>query len=533
MEGVRRIARIVGEEVYAPAEALYDEAEGLSDAFGNYGHLAPYIGVDPKKMNRNKKFKTLGQGAWRHAQQNIQAQILHDEKADLPRKKSMAKGRATVKRAQKKLVQRSSMVVSGQLKVKHKKNVQVSKQLREKVKKVMEGVQAQGSYKTITCGYVGTLVNATTGNASPNSAIQGNLTATFTGPLGLNEAVVLFGGIARPPSRTIWNNLGEFSSSATTLSQLQDNFVAGGELNFFTIGKILDAAAVLFNEKAPTAAPYNSTGNLSTTWTSTGANPVEPGNLKINVLNSYASFTMKNVSNRVVTVEIWECVPTLKFIDSGPLVGLVNAETRLLDATTTTREVQYGIASATAGVFTEQSGIYLEPNFEFASLFAKYGFKWSFRKRKMVMAPQETCVHTIKGPSGVLNTANLYDEEVFKIGALKGWTVSCLISVVGDQVIVPGADGNGSIGGLLHDSRGVTAVNPYTMGAPIAVQVEEFYSIAVPEIAGFLSNPTSSLQMLNQRRSKKVVWNRQGLNGAQAFSVSNEVTPMVPVTTLI
>lgn len=68
---------------------------------------------------------------------------------------------------------------------------------------------------------------------------------------------------------------------------------------------------------------------------------------------------------------------------------------------------------------------------------------------------------------------------------------------------------------------------------PVAIELEESFTISVPEIAGFITGTTAvgQQQLLNLRKPKLVVWNTvpPNLQGNVNIS-SNEVNPAASVS---
>lgn len=421
----------------------------------------------------------------------------------------MAKGNVSVK-AQKKLVSRSSMASKGKVVVKKVKGVRVPNKLRKQIKQVLVGQQATGTYTTVKSGFVGSIALAAAGGLAGDD-------------LGKTQTQVYCNattGVA-PPGRTFFNQLVNYRPLALS------GYTPGTGLNFFTPGKIWDAASVLFNNKPLAVNPYNDLGNLSQTFTGTTGVPgtAAPGQLKINVLNSYVQFTLKNVSNRVVTVEIWECTPTLKFQDTNPLQSMVTAVGAYSEVTSDTN-FQYSVTGSLGGTSNAMFDCTLDI-FDVAA--KRMGLKFKWRKRAMVLAPDETCIHSIKGPKGILDTKDLYVTPPNATGTsatpvlnytslVKNWSVGCVISVAGDFVL-PTQDSNGG--------RFIYTTTVGALGMPIVCEVIESYRIAVPEIAGFVTSSglAGTSQMLNLRKPKQIVFNQTQL-ATNFYTVSNEVNPL-------
>jgi len=466
----------------------------------------------------SREYMDMAEATGRSVGNYFKEKIKRGKRKSFPQQKIKMGGPPTTKSNPiKRLTNKSATKITGKRKLKHDKTVKVSKKFRAGVKQVLAGSQAQGTYKTFKIGMVGTLLTAST------SSMAGD-------DLGVTGTQIQTPGQDQPAgSRTLFNQLVDYKAGGTSA------VVPGTGLNFFTIGKILDAASVLFNRKTPTVNPYVGTNNLSTAFNpSTGAVSVNPAGLKIKVLNSRVDFRMKNLSNRTITMEIWELTPTMKFQNDNPILSLINHSVGFLDLAVLDSQVKMyntGTLMDTGRFMTDG---YLDP----FAIMKKCGYHWNYVKRTMIMAPEETCVHSIKGPSGLLDFNKTYTTvgttSVPTINNLfmKGWGVSVVMSVVGDQVL-QGLNPAGTLGAKVHYYKAAT---PGALGAPVAVEVEETYKIAVPEIAGFMDT-VSATQTLNLRKHKLVTFNNIGPNGDSVTGanvqpvISNEENPIAEVTT--
>jgi len=409
------------------------------------------------------------------------------------------------------------MTVKGRTKTKKVKKVKVSKSLRAKVNKVLEGHQAQGTFSICKTGMVGSLVAAGSGGVVTQTDLG---VATFAGliTVGANEP---------SGNRTFFNCLSNFGLA--TGSTVQSNT----GLNFFTPAKILDAASILFNGKGY-GDPYTATtDNLSTTFDNGTAAPnlTAVGPLKINVLNSYVSFKIKNVSSRIVKMEVWECTPKQKFLEVPALQDLYQTYNAYTDGVLTLDFPMTYITGA-IGATGSSIGMFKDPHVDpFAVASKLAGLKWEWKKREMILAPQETCLHSIRGPKGVMDYSKL-THPTATAGSItsglnsmvKGWSCSVVIAISGDQVLDPTST----------DWRG-EAVAYFTgaandrMGMPVVVETVESYKIQVPEIVGFMKTAggVGTSQMLNFKKPKFVFWNQIRGNGTQtAWEVANEQVPL-------
>lgn len=412
----------------------------------------------------------------------------------------MPKGRSAVS----KLVNRSAMKVTGKVKQKKTKRVKINPKLRKAVKQIVASEAGFGTYSTVKCGFVGTITAAAAGKLDGDD-------------LNTTEPQVYYNASGNAPGRTLFNQLCFWVSGATT------NVVPGTGLNFFTPGKIIDAASVLFNNKTPAQNPYNVTGNLST-YNPTGANP---GKLKIDVINSYVRFTIKNVSARTINMDIWECTPVIMFQGSNALADCVAVHAAYSATGTASNNWKY---SANADTFTPSAALAIyDPHVDPLGVAKNVmGWKFTWKKRSMVLAPAETCTHSIQGPKGVLDMTKVNrtyltgDEPLTFLSQsilMKGFGVSCIISITGDQATPFTTT---TAGGRHTYATGVLTV----LGAPVAVEIEEAYKIRVPEVAGFITanGAAGTSQQLNLRKRQDIFYN-QTAKGNPSYIINNEENP--------
>lgn len=406
-------------------------------------------------------------------------QIENQRLADASSKKNMTGSR----KANNMLVDKSSMVVTGKTKTKRQKIVKVSAKFRAGVKQVLSGDTARGTYTTLIQGYIGSaIVNG------------GSNWITFADLAQSQRGVLLPGSLNPVGSRTLWNCLALNNPGAAPTALTLSGF------NYFTPAKVLDAASVLFNSKT-IGDPYLRSGNLSEVLVgATGIPQTSLPTLKINIIGSSVVWRMKNVSNRVVNVEIWECMSTLKYGNSPPLQSLYGQD-QVFNQTANDNPVRYVFGGLA------RTNYYYEQGFDPVAVAKKYnGFPWTWKKRTMVMQPDETCIHTIRGPSGVLDFRKLVSADALGNHTvnldcmLKGFSVGCIVSVVGDQVYKPTV--TGATGG--RDVYTSATAAQTRLGMPISVEIEEKYRIAVPEIAGYITQngAAGSTQQLNMRKNR-------------------------------
>jgi len=260
---------------------------------------------------------------------------------------------------------------------------------------------------------------------------------------------------------------------------------------------------VLFNKKAESINPYDTTtGNLTTTnVTSTGVLEPYASNLKINVLDSYASFNLRNLSARTLFIDIYECVPTMKFNSFNPLTDMRITALDIQDADASDRIVQtFEIDGENTS--TENFSFICAPDLDAPALLKANGWKWKYVKRSMMLASQESCTHSIQGPKGLLDMQKLWDPATATYKAncgMKDWSKHVIISCRADPANLTGA---------LTTNQGLRYTPSYdgktTLFGTIAVEVSETIKLSVPEVAGFVSTAVTAGkgQPLNLRKKR-------------------------------
>lgn len=385
-------------------------------------------------------------------------------------------------------VDKSAMVKTGKVKVKKRKVVRVSSYLKSAIKQVSQGLTAQGLYKRTISGLIG--------YATQEGAAVADLQITATA-MGTSQIVgyIPSGSAKVAGHKTWWNTLNERGTASNPLPQPQH------DMNFFTPGKIWHAASVLFNQKAETSNPYDTTDNLSTiNVDATGVPVVSAQNLKINVKKSYAQFTFKNLSARTVFLDVYECVPTMKFNNANPLQDLVVVGNQIQDSSTADCIVQVFERGAEMTTTAPSQLFITDSTTDTVAVCKANGWKWKYVKRSMMLASGEVCVHTVDGPSGLLDLQKCFDPRTSNYQTanhLSNWSKGVIMSVRPDPILRSAGNNYG------------VPIMPIVTGAAVmyglvSVQVNEVISLAVPEVAGFTSNPVAAGkgQPLNLRKKR-------------------------------
>lgn len=174
----------------------------------------------------------------------------------------------------------------------------------------------------------------------------------------------------------------------TRLGNDQGN--AGSKL-LFNPAHVLDSASVLFNNKvASRSSKWSVDGFGIYTF---GDQSFDSRISKIHVLNSYASFVLRNNSNRTWIIQLYECAPKKDMsyiLEQDVLQQWVNcmtneANTGDLEGTT----INLGDATPETLYATPQSNKRLLKD-------------WKFERHDIILDPGQTYDHFIQGPSDVV-----------------------------------------------------------------------------------------------------------------------------------
>jgi len=365
-----------------------------------------------------------------------------------------------------------------------KRKVHVSKKLRDKISKVIESKKMYGQYITTRQATIGMIRSA----ASTNS--YGTLTV---GPY---------------TSATMFTRCGK----TTGLGSLRNWFAggvhnetiaAGADWNFFSPLKVMDAASILWNNKAMAAdytlqtgnflLPFNrSTGALITT--ATPAAPDSQGN-KIHIINSWVKFELKNNSHRLLTVEIYNCVSKTKSPTETPLETFYNIAGNMEENGATGRAIR--IAYPTDAVDYIINDPAIQP-----AIFPAFNASWKYEKMTLTIAPGETHTHYIKGPKNVTyDYDRMYIDGNDKTGYFNKHTMCVMMAVKPDMVYASAGAGAAGATGSGRFIYGNSAYDAKVLN-PLSVEYSEVFKLSMPETAGFIQHAVTNgaAQGLNLRR---------------------------------
>lgn len=410
------------------------------------------------------------------------------------------------------LANRASMKMKGRRnqRVRSTKKVHVSKGLRQKVKKVLEGERMFGQYVTVKSGTIGCYDPGTTATTILNIYSQGPYVQTagyFPGQLQAAACRYWFGG----------------------LFNTYTNSNRGQEFWYFTPSKVLDAASILWNRKSAQLDFALQPGNLQGKTViatgipdaGSGAEPNTRG-LRINIINSFVTWKMKNNSQRTLKVCVYNCTSKHKWPGTPPLTALVSAkgkESTTIDDTVKGVTAPPGLAS----VLNQDSIVfcpYASPNTVDA-----YQCTWKHSKMEMIMNAGETCTHSIQGPKNYeMDFDKMLEGNEDQSGKFfKPTTVCCMVSVEPD-LAYNDKNGDSATYAWRSNVAGGRVVDP------ISIEIVETYKLSMPDITGFIDRAqgAGNIQTLNLRKDKRVFANFTANNGVTAdvdYNAFNEENP--------
>lgn len=364
------------------------------------------------------------------------------------------------------------------------RKVKVSNKLKEKIKKVIEEKKAPGYYVKTTEGSIGSCINNT---ISPYYTDIGPITNAIT-------VVPMFSNIGGLGGQQVcwWHSLLPYGDLSTKIP-------TGWDMSYFTPAKFMDAAAILWNKKAMAQNALLSTGNFYTYTSETGV-PQNTYRSNLYIKNSWVTFEFKNNSQRTITLLIRHCVPKLKFVDDNPLAIYTSA---ILDDSNASGNFN-GPLVPYSGNVTESYAKYLndiDVPWSFVDGFSK---TWKYETIKIIIAPGETCKHSIQGPKNM----NLNYNDIMKSGSqqfysyFKKTSCSVVIGVLPDLVFAESI-GEGQPANYTGRWVDFSANTDKTIRNPISVEIKEHFDMGMPELTGFVEDPgTKQTQMLNLRSKK-------------------------------
>lgn len=374
------------------------------------------------------------------------------------------------------------------------KKIKVPKKLKKQISQVLKAKMIYGSYETCRINMIGTGHVGTTGTKAeqPRKAVLGMA----------NQLVAVFpaAGSGTGHNRCCWlvglNN----NSSSRVSNANSGNYDVNDIFMYFHPLKFLDAASVLWNNKAISENWSNETNNITTRADSSGVpDQTVPQNFKLDVVNSFVTFELKNLSTRELTVQIFhvkskrKATPTLA-LDQWNLA----ADQDLYNNGYMKQAVGQGVLSNP--LISPGDSLSFKQNNKYETV-------------TIVIKPGETCKHSLQGPKNtVIDFGKLLGNGMQDINNfISKDTVQCIFTVIPDmQMLVDATTGAAStVTGHAGHYIPAQASDDDLFATPLAVKVKEFYRLRCPENAGFLTRTVAagSGQPLNLRRTIKAFGN--------------------------
>jgi len=419
---------------------------------------------------------------------------------------------------------RATMRKSGHKNIKtiqgKQKKVKVSTVLRDKIKKVIEEKKAPGTYVKTTHGTVGC--------TESNSTNASSYTGTVNGVANQIRVIPMFNNITDLGGNQVtwWQSLNAHTQG--------DTMVDGYDLVFFTPYKILDAASILWNGKVMAQDATLTTGNFSTYVDNSTLNPkTTPLRNNIYIRNAYVTFEIKNNSQRPMTLFIRNCVPKVKFQDSGPLQAFQAGVYR--DLAIPSGDTNGPLVPYSATSDQNLSRYFNDPNLPW-SLIDNYKRNWKHETMTVLINPGETHKHSIQGPKNMtVNYNDLYKDGNYNIATFyKKTSAAVVIGVLPDleyATVLSGSRVNMSGRWVKTTSTSLDK----SIIHPISIEVKEHFDLSMPEITGFIY-PTAQtpgiVQPLNLRQRKYASF-YSGYNADEPNMVvqgANEENPAATIT---
>ena len=445
--------------------------------------------------------------------------------------KSMVKAHEGYRKIGTGGILRSTLKVKGKAgKVKREKSVHVSKKFRAGVKQVLASQSGKGRYYRVTTGVIGNMIGYAASRGV--SAVLADSSQTILGTPTSNG--VLYGtNWMAAGCKTLWNMLYSEPIAIGAGAPVGTDT----ELNFFTPYKVLHAASVLYNKKAEGVDCSVTAGNLSTVVvSSTGAQVTTTNALKVNIKRSWVKFNLKNVSNRVINLDMWTLTPKVKFQTLPILTDAANTAA-LVNSVANDTEVIYNFAPNPVSQGAVAGNFIIEGNIDSFKVMERQGFQWKSERKEFVLQPEETIMVYVPGPTGTMDFGKIMlngTQTTAFNSYYKGFSKSVVFGVRGDQVLLDTtttAAATRMYGERRIYSDGAT---PLVLSGTVAVEFVEHYDIEIPEVAGFIESTVvaGGTQPLNLRKNKMVISNFTAIQGPQTNSTivvprgTNEENPV-------
>ncbi|QXP07767.1 MAG: putative capsid protein [Arizlama virus AZLM_25953] len=447
------------------------------------------------------------------------ASLGRDRRKVPPIKTNMRRVNGSGPSATNGLANRATMVRRNPRKAKSKrgKKVKVSKQLRKKIGQVLKGKKLFGEYNTVRMGTIGT------GLLGTDDTTQ--LSLNLLGMTSQQMNYIPLATSSYTNSKCIWQlPLAPFATTPGIGGVSSGNFrVSDTWAAFFHPMKFLDAASVMWNRK-PIDPDWTKPDLNLTTRTDASGEPITnitiPQNIKIDVVNSYVNWEMKNNSKRELTVEIYHIYGKHKLSSATSLQSLIQSLS--IDLPTAPNNGPLLSNEATPEFLLD---IQLKPgdipafnqNFKYETITVK-------------IKPGETCKHSLQGPRNIeMDLAKLYaPSNVEGLSQMPKGVVSVLMCVYGDLQV---ADTTFQTGHFIPRANNTDS----TLKNPLSVKWSECFKLRIPEQAGFVSRSLPAVGSgvpLTLRRPIKAFGDFSQINlpAASSYTGNDEENPSPDIT---
>lgn len=388
--------------------------------------------------------------------------------------------------------------------------VKVSSGLKAKIKKVIEEKKAPGTYIKTTQGTIGSCISSVAGTV---------FNATVNGVINQIGVIPMYSDTASLGGQQCcwWQVLSPYGNANNTQN--------GWDLSFFTPAKIMDAASILWNRKPMDQDPYQTGGNFTTQTSALG---VPQNNYRSNIFikNSYVTFEFKNNGQRTMKLHIRHCVPKTKFVATSPLQSFQSGVFN--DGTTSGN--QGGPLIPYAGSAGDSFAHYMNDIDLPWSFVDNFNRNWKYETVKILIAPGETCKHSVKGPKNMnVNFNDLYKDGTYNFYTFyKKTSMAVVIGVEPDLVFATSTGGRFDYTGRWVDFLSNT--DPKIKN-PISVEIKEHFDLSMPEVSGFITQSAvaGGTQPLNLR-TKKYASYKYGDNIDESAAVVTRYDEEQPAT---
>lgn len=385
-----------------------------------------------------------------------------------------------------------------------KKGVRVPKKLKKQIKQVLKSKMIYGEYKEEKVFLGGYTIGNSAAVTKPQKSVLGMASQymmSFPGNAGVGAP-----GISN--SRCLFQCFSIKKDDA----HLPASYSESDVMMYFHPLKILNAASVLWNDKPIRNGWLVEGGNITTRVDSaTGA--VDNSliqNVKIDIVDSFVTFEIKNHSGRSLVLQIFHCYPKTKVAKSTALTSFIDSINEDGKKNGPLTLDNYGYADLIP---------FLDPGDS-----KQFRENWKYERVNIIIKAGETCKHTLQGPKNfTYDFSKLYLNGEDLNNFIPKHTCNVMIGVVPEVVL---RETDYLPGRLLQHN----VVDKAYLGLPFTVRVQETFKLRCPENAGFIEKAVSAGdgQTLNLRRFKKafIDFSNQNYDPSVTYNTVDEENPL-------